>query len=215
MCAPPRCRTLDAMTAPARPVAQPRLRFLETRPGVVVAVAAVLFTGVLGLRLLAGDAADAYSMFYVFPVALLATTFGVRAGGAASTLAVALIVVWTLVDDVTLSPVGWASRVVPLLLLGVLVGESTDRRRHVEQERRRLEAAALLHREAIEINDSLVQGMAAAKWSLEAGSVEVGLRTLDDTITKAQGLVSDLIRRAEMGDRAEALQDELSMSARG
>jgi hypothetical protein len=56
---------------------------------------------------------------------------------------------------------------VPTLFLGVLLGRATDRARRAEGERRRLERTAL-HRQAIEIDDSLVQRMAAAKWSFEA-----------------------------------------------
>ncbi|HEX2893625.1 MAG TPA: hypothetical protein VHO29_06435 [Marmoricola sp.] len=177
-----------------------------------LALAGVLFVGILTLRLLGGTVNDAYSMFYALPVALLATTFGMRAGSAAGLLGVGLIGVWTTVDHIHLTPTGWASRVVPILLLGVLVGEATDRLRAMEADRRRLEAAALLHRQAIEINDSLVQGMAAAKWSLEAGSVDVGLRLLDDTITRAHDLVSGLIRSADMGGHTEALPDTVSSS---
>jgi hypothetical protein len=188
---------------------------LEGRPSLVVALAALLFAAVFVIRLLVGDAPDAYSMLYVFPVALIATSFGIRAGSTASLVAVALILVWTVVDHVTLTPLGWASRVLPLLLLGALLGDATDRIRVVEQERRHLAAAALLHREAIEINDSLIQGMAAVKWSLEGGSVDVGLRALDDTMTRAHRLVSDLIRRAEMGDRAEPLPDAVPVQSRG
>jgi hypothetical protein len=166
---------------------------------VVLAVAGALFVAVLTLRLLVGDAEDAYSMFYVLPVALIATSFGMRAGAGASLVAIGLIVLWTVVRDVSLTPTGWASRVVPLLLLGVLLGEASDRIRRAEQGRREAAAAALLHREAIEINDSLVQGMAAAKWSLEAGQTEVGLKTLNETITRAHDLVSGLIREAGLG----------------
>jgi K+-sensing histidine kinase KdpD len=184
-----------------------RTRAAGQRTLLTLAVAGVLFVAVLCLRLIAGDATDAYSMLYVFPVALVATTFGMRAGAAAGVLAVLLIAVWATADDISLSPLGWAARVLPILLLGVLVGEATDRLRRMESDRRQLEAAALLHREAIEINDSLVQGMAAAKWSLEAGSIDAGLRVLDDTIARAHDLVSDLIRRADMGGRTEALAE--------
>jgi hypothetical protein len=169
------------------------------RAVVVLAVAGALFLAVLTLRLLVGDAEDAYSMFYVLPVALIATSFGMRAGAGAGVAAIGLIVLWTIVRDVTLTPTGWASRVVPLLLLGVLLGEASDRIRRAEQGRREAAAAALLHREAIEINDSLVQGMAAAKWSLEAGQTEVGLKTLNETIARAHDLVSGLIREAGLG----------------
>ena len=69
----------------------------------------------------------------------------------------------------------------------------------------RLQAAALLNREAIEVNDTLIQGMAAAKWSIEAGRVETGLQTLDRTMAQAQEMVSDMIRRAGMGGRSAQL----------
>jgi hypothetical protein len=112
--------------------------------------------------------------------------------------------------DITLSATGWTSRVVPMLVLGALVGDAADRLRYAESERRRLEAAALLHREAIEINDRLVQGMAAAKWSFEAGRVEAGLATLDETIAEGHALVSALIRQADMSGRSAQLTDEAS-----
>ncbi|QIK75795.1 hypothetical protein [Nocardioides piscis] len=177
--------------------------WFRRRPGLAMAVAGVLFVGVLALRLLTGTPVDAYSLLYALPVALVATASGLRAGTVAGVVAVGLTVVWAALQDVSLTPTGWASRVLPLLLLGVLLGHATDRERRAELERRRLQAAALLHREAIEINDSLVQGMAAARWSLDAGDVDRGMDILDRTIVQAQDLVSDLIRRADMGERTE------------
>jgi hypothetical protein len=190
----------------SRPREDPRHDVLSRqRPVVVLVLAGALFLAVLTLRLVVGDVEDAYSMFYVLPVALVATRFGIRAGAAASLVAIGLIVVWTVVRDVSLSPTGWASRAVPLLLLGVLLGEASDRTRRAEEGRRDAAAAALLHREAIEINDSLVQGMAAAKWSFEAGQTEVGLKTLNETITRAHELVSGLIREAGLGNDSRHL----------
>lgn len=190
------------MSAPsAAPV--PHEPWFRRRPRTTLAVAAVLFGAILVLRLFTGDAADAYSMLYVLPVALVATAFGRRAGAEAGLLAVALVVVWVLVDDVHLTATGWLSRVVPILVLGVVVGDATDRLRRAEDQRQRFQSAALLHREAIEINDSIVQGMAAAKWSLESGQTDLGIQTLETTLTRAQDLVSGLIRRADMGERAE------------
>lgn len=175
------------------------------RPALVLVTAGALFAVVFALRMGSGTVQDAYSMLYVLPVALVATALGLRAGAGAGVLAILLIVLWTVLRDVSLSPTGWVSRVVPILLLGVLVGEAADRIRRAEQERHLLAAAALLHREAIEINDSLVQGMAAAKWSLEAGNTEIALKTLDETIVQAHDMVSDLIRRADMGQRTESI----------
>ncbi len=185
--------------------AAPRDPWFQQRPLLALATAGALFVAVLTLRLLVGQADDAYSMLYVLPVALVAAGFGLRAGVGAGLLAVLLIVVWALARDVSLTPLGWASRVTPMLLLGGLLGYATDRMRAAEAQRQQAQAAALLHREAIEINDSLVQGMAAAKWSLEAGQVEAGLETLDRTMEQAQELVSGLIRQARMGGRSEQL----------
>jgi hypothetical protein len=91
-----------------------------------------------------------------------------------------------------------------------VVGDASDRLRRAEEQRQRFEAAALLHREAIEINDSLVQGMAAAKWSLESGQTDLGIQTLETTLNRAQDLVSGLIRRADMGERAEDVHPHAS-----
>jgi len=185
----------------------PRNPWFRRHPGLALAVAGALFAGVLCLRMSLGSPVDAYSMLYALPIALVATTSGLRAGTIAGLLAVGLTVLWAVAQSVYLSPTGWASRVLPLLLLGVLLGHATDRERRAQEGHRRLEAAALLHREAIEINDSLVQGMAAAKWSLESGQVDTGTRLLERTIADAHDLVSDLIRRADMGARAEPLRD--------
>ena len=194
---------LGAMTLPGPRTATATEAWFRGRPSVTWAAATTLFVSVFVLRLSGGTVEDAYSMLYVFPVALVAFAFGLRPGAAAGVLAVVLIIAWVVVRDVSLGPAGWASRILPILLLGILLGDASDRLRRNESERRRLETAALLHRDAIEINDSLIQGMAAAKWALEAGDVEAGLRTLNGTISQAQELVSGLIRQAGMGDRAE------------
>ncbi len=188
----------------------PRDPWFRRHAPVVLVIAALLFGAVLLLRLLAGDVSDAYSMLYVLPVALVATAFGRRAGAGAGVVAVALIGVWAVADRVTLTPTAWLSRATPLLLLGVVLGDATDRLHRAEGQRQRLEAAALLHREAIEINDSLVQGMAAAKWSLESGQTDLGIRTLETTMSRAQDLVSELIRRADMGSQTEDLHPRAS-----
>lgn len=191
--------------ARSRPAPITRDPWFRRHPNLALTVAGVLYVAVLSLRLLVGDPVDAYSMLYALPVALVAMTSGLRAGMVAGLVAVGLTVVWALVNDVDLTVTGWASRVLPLLLLGALLGQATDRARRAEIEHRRLEAAALLHRQAIEINDSLVQGMAAAMWSFDAGQVEAGKKVLEQTLAQAHELVSGLIRRADMGARAELL----------
>jgi hypothetical protein len=188
-----------------RATRMPEDPWFRRHPRLASTVAGALFAAVLVLRLFSGTPVDAYSMLYALPVALVAMTSGLRAGAGAGLVGVALTVLWAVVQDVALTPAGWASRVVPLLLLGVLLGHATDRERRAEVERRRLHTAALLHREAIEINDSLVQGMVAAKWSLDTGHVDTGTEILEQTVARAHDLVSGLIRRADMGSRTEPL----------
>lgn len=59
--------------------------------------------------------------------------------------------------------------------------------------RRDLGVAVARHRDAIEINDSVVQALAAAKWALEVGNVQRGLDAVSDALATAQKLVADLL----------------------
>lgn len=211
---------LAQMKRPPEPTAgrpSGELWFRE-RPGWALAVVVALFGAVLLLRLTTGSPVDAYSLFYALPVALAGSAFGFRGGLASGLAAVVLIGVWVLARDVPLTLSGWVTRVVPLLLLGALLGRAVDRgrqaeegRRRAEQQRRvaeeelaRAELAAVLHGQAIEINDTLIQELAAAKWAFEAGRHEAGLEALAQAMGNAQRLVSDLISRADMGSRTES-----------
>jgi glucose-6-phosphate-specific signal transduction histidine kinase len=162
-------------------------------------VAAALFAGVLVLRFAVESAQDPITLLFCLPVALLATAFGLRGGllgGLAATLLVAL---WAGVRQVDLSVLGWATMIVPLLLLGWLLGDAVDRLHRSEEERLRLEAAAQGHRDAVEINDSVVQRLAAAKWALESDRSDRALEIVTQTLDVTQALVSDLLRDAGMG----------------
>jgi len=86
-----------------------------------------------------------------------------------------------------------------LLLVGFLIGDGSDRLERASQERQARLLAVQRHREAVEINDSLVQGMSAAKWSIEAGRVESGLKVLEETVELGHQLVSELIRQSGAG----------------
>lgn len=178
--------------------------WFSSQPTLTAGVIGVLFVAVFTLRILAGTAVNAYSMLYVLPIALAATAFGRTAGILAGLFAFVLVVAWAVIRDVALGPSGWASRFIPLLLLGYLLGSAMDRARRAEAARRRDEIAALMHREAIEINDSLIQRIAAAKWALEAGQTESTEQILTQTMSDAQALVSSLITRADMGQCTEA-----------
>jgi K+-sensing histidine kinase KdpD len=181
--------------------------WFRARPRRALLVAAILYLGVLALRLLTDNALDAISMLYLFPVALVAMVGGRWLGLAAGGLAVALVALWVLLQGVELSALGWASRVLPLLLVGMLIGDASDRLEEAATEREARKLAQLRQREAVEINDSLVQGMAAAKWAMEAGRHEDGLQLLGETIEQAHRLVSTLIREAGAQSRSLSLEE--------
>jgi hypothetical protein len=173
--------------------------WFRARPRTALAVAGLLFTVVLAVRFSVEDPVEAISMLYVLPVALVALAFGSRAGLAAGLLALGLVAFWVVAVGTELSVLGWAARLVPFVVLGWLLGDASDRLEEAEARRAALEAAAQRHRDATEVNDTLIQGMAAAKWALEAGRTESGLRTLDETIQLGHQLVSELLRDADMG----------------
>lgn len=173
--------------------------WFRDRPRATIAVAAVLFAGIFAMRITLGGAADGAAMLYVLPIALVAVAFGFRAGLAAGLVGVLLVALWVTLKDVPLTPLGWISRALPMLLLGCLLGDAADRLRVAEAERRALEVAARGRRDAIEVNDTIVQGMSAAKWSLESGNLAAGLAILTQTLEVGHKLVSQQLRGAEMG----------------
>lgn len=163
------------------------------RPWAAATVASGLYAVVFVMRLMI-HGTDPITVFYIFPVALLAMTFGSRAGVVAGVIGVLLIVAWGAMDSVAADPLGWLGRVAPIMLLGFLVGGASDQLRAAAQTKQALFAAQLREREAAEINDSIIQGLAAAKWSMEAGEVERGLDALTDTIATTESLVAALLR---------------------
>ena len=52
-------------------------------------------------------------------------------------------------------------------------------------------------RQALEINDNIVQGLAVARMALEKGDDEDSKRAIEDTLRRSQMLISDLLSREE------------------
>ncbi len=173
----------------------PRRRepWFTQHPDLALAVAMACFALTFTVRITVDGTADTFTFMFVLPVALVALAFGYRAGLLAGAVAVALVVAWVLIGHESLTPLGWISRGVPFLLLGGLVGSSADHIREARRAERYALAVALLQRESVEINDSVVQGIAAAKWLLEAGEVQRAIGALDDTAALAQDLVSRVL----------------------
>lgn len=172
--------------------------WFRNRPRVTVAVAALTAAVIFALLLAAPDAADSIGLLFTFPIALLAVAFGLRAGLLSGLAGVALVALAMAVDGVDLPPIGWITRVIPMLLLGGLLGDAMDRMERAEREQLRLQHMADRQRDAIEINDTFVQGLAAAKWALESGDTERGLAIVTDTLHSGQKLVTELIRESQL-----------------
>jgi hypothetical protein len=174
--------------------------WFNRHPRLALAGIALMFALVTAWRVALGDDTSvAVTVLYVVPISLAALAWGRVAGLSAAGVALTLLVLWLLLDDVELTALGWATRVVPLVLAGLLLGDTSDRLRRAQRAHEEQLERELLHRQAVEVNDSLVQGMAAAKWAIEAGNHDLGLRTLEETIEAGQRMVSQLIRESGMG----------------
>lgn len=167
--------------------------WFQGRPRRTLAVAAALYLAIFVLRQVVEGAAEAVCLLYVLPIALVAFAFGRTAGALAGALGFVLFAVWALVDDVEFGAVGWLARALPMLLLGVLVGGAAEHQRQAAAAERELLLAQLRARRAAELNDSLVQRLAAAKWAAEAGKHERSLDLLTETVGAAQLHVSALL----------------------
>jgi signal transduction histidine kinase len=168
-------------------------RWLRQRPGLALGMTITLFVGVFALRMAVRGTSEAVALLFVLPIALVAVAFGTRAGSLASVAGVLLISLWTVISDETLTPLGWVARATPMLLLGVLVGVTSDGLRSAEEAQRRLVLTQLRQREAAEIHDAIIQRLAAAKWSLEAHDRDRAAELLTESIATAQALVRDLL----------------------
>jgi hypothetical protein len=164
----------------------------------VPVVSSALFAVVLSVRWVSGGPSDPITLLFTVPIALLAVSFGARGGVPGSAVGIVLLAAWAEHAGVHFSALGWCARVIPFLLTGVLLGTVVDRLRRADAERRRLAAAALRHRDAIEINDTFLQRLTAAKWSLESGDTQQALDVVSETLELGHQLVSDLVRDAGM-----------------
>lgn len=177
--------------------------WFRRHPRLAIAAAAVLFALVVIVRFATGDESDAIGLLFVLPIALVAQAFGFRAGTFAASIGMGLLALWVVTDGADLSALGWAARMIPLLMLGMLIGHASDVQRHSESLATDLAVAEERQREAAEINDTIVQSLSVAKWRLESGDVDGGLDVLDETIAAGQDLVSTLLGglRLSNGDR--------------
>ena len=168
-----------------------------------MAVAVGLFLAVSVLQWFNDGSGQAIAVLYVLPIALLGVTMGERGGLVGATAGFALFAAFEIVHSTgDIDATGWAVRAIAMFLLGGLLGRATDRTTASERatlqeqrERARLEEANHRYAEAIEINDSLIQEMVAAKWLIEQGRNDQAAEMLTATIAAGERLVVELLPR--------------------
>jgi hypothetical protein len=169
------------------------------RPRLTAVTAAALLAAIFALRVAVPDLSDVALLLFTLPIALVAVAFGLRGGLACAAVAEVLVIVaFRLVDHQPTSVGGWIGRLLPLLLLGFVLGDAMDRLRAAEADRSRLVHNARRHEDAVQLNDTIVQSLSAAKWALEAGDLDGGLEIVTQTLHQSNRLVSDLIRGADL-----------------
>lgn len=84
-----------------------------------------------------------------------------------------------------------------------IVRDVTERKT-AELERLKLERMQLSKRQALELNDTIVQGLAVAKMFLEEGESDRGLAAVSNTLERAKQIVRELLRDI---NQAEGITD--------
>jgi hypothetical protein len=170
-------------------------------PGNAIGVAVGLFVVISILQWFNDESGQAIAVLYVLPIALLAVTLGERGGLTGAAAGFALFAVFTAARGVgDIDATGWVVRGVAMFLLGGLLGRAKDQTTAsecaalAEQERRsQVEEENHRYAEALEINDSLVQEIVAAKWMVEQGKSEQAGELLTEVIMRGERMVAGLL----------------------
>lgn len=162
---------------------------------VVGALSLTLLGAIFGVAVVRGSPEEPATVAYAVPVALAALGLGPLPGIAAAVGASWLYWISAYVDGEMLSSAHLMYRQGALVFLAVVVGLLSSRladAEHGAQLQR-----ALVSR-AVEMNDTVVQGLALSRYQLEQGDTTTAASTLQTTLGQAQGLVGDLIAEAEL-----------------
>lgn len=165
-----------------------------TRRRTFVWIAVVLFAAITVLRWYLERSGQDASLLYVIPISLVALVSGRQGGMRAAGAGILLFSLFAAVHgkgDLDLT--GWVGPMLAMLLVGAVLGDVCDRAREkaesaeiLAERRQLLEELCARQQGAIEASDAMVQGVAAARWLIDAGEMEKALDTL--TATVADGI---------------------------
>jgi PAS domain S-box-containing protein len=82
-----------------------------------------------------------------------------------------------------------------------------------EELRQQLDSAAARHHQALQINDSIVQYLVVAQAKLQIGDVSGGAAALDESLTRARGLIDELFPSAPPSVESDATAQARSEDA--
>jgi integral membrane sensor domain MASE1 len=157
--------------------------------------AVVLALALVGLSLVVFSVKQ--PIFYVvFPLLIWAALrFGPH-GAAAANLIVAGIAVGFTAHDT--GPYVQGTRDDSLLLAQTFMGVAAVTSLllaaiWIERQRAEAESAAVRRREALEINDNIVQGLAVAHYAVRSGRTDLAADAIENTLTGARAMISDLV----------------------
>ena len=163
---------------------------MVTRRARRIGVAVVLTVIVIALRATFSMPSDGFLFLLIAPIAIIAVEFAFVGGLVAALIGAAIVIGFGLSGVMNYSNVGVAVRVAAFLIAGAGVGYLVQDRNRREAEIAALERRAQEQREAIQLNDDVVQGLAVAKMALEMGDAERAKTTMETTLKRAQQIAS-------------------------
>ena len=156
-----------------------------------LALAVFLFAAIVAARLVATDPADGWLFLLIAPVAIVAVEYAVAGGLFMALVASAVVLVMGITGTMDYSAFGVIVRIAAFLIAGAGVGYLTMERNRRELAIAELERKAESHREALKLNDDVVQGLAVSKMALEMGDLEKARTSLETTLASARAIATE------------------------
>lgn len=175
--------------------------WFRVHPDVAATVIAASSLAVVVLQTVDTRASDAIALLYVLPIGLAAVTYGQWAGLIAASAAYLAFGWFALVSGADhVAPEGWLTRAAAMFLLGGLLGRACDQTAHAtrvalahQRERLAVEELNRRYSEAIELSDSILQHVTAAKWAVEQGDQSQAAHLLARVLNAGQEMLGELL----------------------